>query len=197
MMKRGSFWVLAGIIALFAACSKKLEPASVIVIDPVRHYYPIFQGEMMSISFELENTSDNPLFIQEIQTSCGCLVPRAELPIVILPHRNGFIDLEYNTIMNNGYVNHYVYCYGNFQDTTAIVMQFDTNVVPSADYTRDYEQLWLEQAKKQPTIPSIINGSISSKSYYIDSAIENNVEQAQPELELEPGQDERSRGKVE
>ena len=78
-----------------------------------------------------------------------------------------------------------------------IQLQFDTNVVPRADYVRDYEQLWLEHAKNLPSIPSIINGSISSKSYYIDSAIDNNVEQAQPEQELEPGQEERSRGKVE
>lgn len=185
MKNKGRYWVLAGVLALLAACSKKLEPAEVIVIDPVRHYYPIIQGEKLSVVFEMENISDNPLFTQEIQTSCGCLVPKDELPIVILPHRNGFVSLDYNTIMNNGWVNHYVYCYGNFQDTTAIVMQFDTNVVPSADYTRDYEQLWMEQEKLTPSVPSIINGSISSKSYYIDSAIEYAEQEIEEETEEE------------
>lgn len=125
----------------------------------------------MSVTYEIENTSDNPLFIQEVQTSCGCLVPRDELPIVILPHRNGFVTLDYNTIMNNGYVDHYVYCYGNFQDTTAIVMSFDTNVVPASDYFRDYEQLWNEQEKISPTIHTFVNGTSAQKGYYTDTGV--------------------------
>lgn len=175
-------------LGLFGACTKRLSPAEVIVIDPVRHYYPVIQGENMNVVFEIENISDNALFIQEVQTSCGCLVPRDELPIVILPHKNGFVQLDYNTIMNNGYVSHYVYCYGNFQDTTAIVMQFDTNVVPSADYVRDYEQLWNEQVKISPTVRNIINGSISQKGYYIDTgnnATESAEEQSKDDIARE------------
>ena len=95
------------------ACDKKLKPASVILVDPVRHYYPVIQGEMMDVSYEFENTSDNPLFIQEVQTTCGCLVPKSELPIVVLPHKVGSIKLTFNTIKNTGYVNHFIYCYGN------------------------------------------------------------------------------------
>ncbi|MCR4765437.1 MAG: DUF1573 domain-containing protein [Bacteroidaceae bacterium] len=164
--------LLVGLLLILVSCVKQLKPATVIVIDPIRHYYPIIQGEKMSISYELENTSDNPLFIQEIQTSCGCIIPRAELPLVILPHRIGFVNLEYNTIKNNGFVNHYVYCYGNFQDTVAIMLQFDTNVVPSSDYTRDYEQLWTEQTKDLPALRDVINSSISQKGYYTET--ENN-----------------------
>ncbi|MBR1540990.1 MAG: DUF1573 domain-containing protein [Bacteroidaceae bacterium] len=169
MMKR--LLIILITIVMLAACQKPLQPASVIIIDPVRHYYPVIQGEKMSVTYEIENTSDNPLFIQEVQTSCGCLVPRDELPIVILPHRNGFVTLDYNTIMNNGYVDHYVYCYGNFQDTTAIVMSFDTNVVPASDYFRDYEQLWNEQEKISPTIHTFVNGTSAQKGYYTDTGV--------------------------
>jgi len=165
-------FILALLACALVSCTKRLKPASVIVLDPIRHYYPVIQGEKMSVTYELENISDNPLFIQEIQTSCGCLVPRDELPLVILPHKNGFINLDYNTIKNNGYVSHYVYCYGNFQDTTAIVMQFDTNVVPSADYVRDYEQLWNEQEKISPTVHTFVNGNTAQKGYYIDPSMD-------------------------
>ena len=95
----------------------------------------------MKVSFEIENTSDNPLFIQEIQTTCGCIVPRNDLPIIILPHKAGMVHLAFDTIKNTGYVDHFVYCYGNFEGSRYVLLEFDTNVVPRADYIRDYEQL--------------------------------------------------------
>lgn len=151
------------------SCEKELKPASVIVVDPVRHYYPVIQGEMMDVSYEFENISDNPLFIQEVQTTCGCLVPRSELPIVVLPHKVGFINLTFNTIKNTGYVNHFIYCYGNFADSTCIEMSFDTNVVPRADYVRDYEQLWHEQVDEEKTMRDFVDGMPGQKGYYTEN----------------------------
>ena len=155
----------------FVSCDKRLKPASVILVDPVRHYYPVIQGEMMNISYEIENTSDNPLFIQEVQTTCGCLVPRAELPIVILPHKAGFLNLTFNTIKNTGYVDHLIYCYGNFQDSTCVEFEFDTNVVPRADYIRDYEQLWQEQTTKDGSLRTFVDGMPGQKGYYTESEV--------------------------
>ena len=132
------------VLCLMVSCKKELKPATVVITDPVRHYYPVIQGEFLQVSFEMENTSDNPLFIKELQTTCGCLVPRNELPIVILPHKKGEVHVDFNTIKNTGYVCHYIYCYGNFRDTTCVTLEFDTNIVPPADYIRDYEQLWNE-----------------------------------------------------
>lgn len=133
------------LVLAFASCQKELKPATVVVKDPVRHYYPVLQGETLEVSYEIENTSENPLFIKEIQTTCGCIVPKTDLPIIILPQKSGFVQVGFNTIKNTGYVCHYIYCYGNFKDSTYIELQFDTNVVPRADYIRDYEQLWHEQ----------------------------------------------------
>lgn len=153
------------------SCDKELKPASVILVDPVRHYYPVLQGEMMNLSYEIENTSDNPLFIQEVQTTCGCVVPREELPIVILPHKIGFVNLTFNTIKNTGYVNHFVYCYGNFKDSTCIEFEFDTNVVPRADYIHDYEQLWQEQTKGAESIRDFVDGMPGQKGYYTETYV--------------------------
>jgi len=159
------------VMIIFSSCNKKLKPASIIVVDPVRHYYPVLQGEMMSIAYEIENTSNNPLFIQEIQTTCGCIVPRNQLPLVVLPHKSSAIFLSFNTIKNTGYVEHFVYCYGNFRDTTCVELVFDTNVVPQADYVRDYEQLWHDQETGAPSLRDFVDGMPSQKGYYTDTYI--------------------------
>jgi len=154
------------------SCKKELKPATVVIRDPVRHYYPVIQGDILDVVYEIENTSDNPLFIKEVQTTCGCLIPRDELPIVILPHKFGSLRITFNSIKNTGYVCHYVYCYGNFRDTTCVEMQFDTNVVPSADYIRDYEQLWHEQSKQRRTIRNVVDGEESQKGYYTEDFVD-------------------------
>lgn len=42
--------------------------------SPIRHYYPILEGEELWIAYDIWNTGKNPLVISEIQTSCGCIV---------------------------------------------------------------------------------------------------------------------------
>lgn len=153
-------------VALLVSCDKELKPADVIIIDPVRHYYPVIQGETLGVSYDIENISDNPLFIQEIQTTCGCLIPRDEMPITILPHKRGTIHIDYNSIKNTGYVEHFIYCYGNFKDTTWVELRFDTNIVPQADFIRDYEQLWHEQTNKSGSMRDYVDGLTSQKGYY-------------------------------
>lgn len=164
LIRRGV--LLCTFVLCFVSCDKQLKPASVIVVDPIRHYYPVIQGEMMDLSYEIENTSDNPLFIQELQTTCGCIVSRDELPIVVLPHKIGYVHLTFNTIKNTGYVDHFIYCYGNFQDSTCVELEFDTNVVPRADYVHDYEQLWQEQTKGARSIRDFVDGMPGQKGYY-------------------------------
>lgn len=154
------------LLLLFAACEKKLQPASYIIVDPVRHYYPVIQGQMLDVTYEIENTSDHPLFIQEIQTSCGCIVPRDELPVVVLPHKSNFIRTEFNSIKNSGFVSHNIYLYGNFKDTTCVELQFDTNVVPRPDYVRDYEQLYMEQSKSSNPFHGLVGGGKEQKGYF-------------------------------
>lgn len=41
---------------------------------PIRHYYPILEGEELWITYGIWNTDKNPMVINEIQTSCGCIV---------------------------------------------------------------------------------------------------------------------------
>ena len=156
------------LLLLTAACQKKLQPASVEIVDPIRHYYPVLQGETLGVTYEIENTSSTTLFIQEIQTTCGCIVPLDKLPIVILPHKKDNIRLTFNSTKNSGYVTHYIWCYGNFTDSIYRELRFDTNIVPSADYIRDYEQLYHEQMTHSGSMRDFVDGKTSNKGYYTD-----------------------------
>ena len=192
-MKHKVIFLLSAIL-LLVNCEKELKPVHVVVVDPVRHYYPVIQGELMGVTYELENVDEDPLFIREVQTTCGCLVPRDELPIVILPHKSGFVHLDFNTIKNTGYVCHYVYCYGNFADSTSIELSFDTNVVPRADYIRDYEQLWTEQTNHKGSMREFVDGTTAQKGYYTEDAAtakqRRNKAAQQPAKEEEEDEDE-------
>lgn len=158
------------LVVPFSGCKEKnLKAADVVIEDVDRHYYPVIQGEFLPINYEIENVSDVPLVIQEIQTSCGCLVPFDDLPIMVLPNKRNTIRLAYNSIKNTGFVEHQIYLYGNFKDSTYRLLTFDTNVVPPADYTRDYEVLFHEQAEQPSTnIEDLVDGQANTKGYYTD-----------------------------
>lgn len=164
--KKLRFLIIAGVSTMLWSCDKELKPVEVEIIDPVRHYYPVVQGEQMPITYEIENISKDPLVIQEIQTTCGCIIPSDELPIVILPNKKGKINLLYNTTKNTGAVEHFVWLYGNFSDSTYRELNFDTHVVPPADYTRDYEQLYQEDIHHSGSLRDFVDGFSGEKGYY-------------------------------
>lgn len=170
LAKAAASLILLGVALPFSSCKdKNLKEAEVTIQDVDRHYYPVIQGEILPISYEIENSSEVPLVIQEIQTSCGCLIPFDDLPIIVLPNKKNTIRLGYNSIKNTGFVEHQVYLYGNFTDSTYRMLTFDTNVVPPADYTRDYEVLFHEQAE-QPAlkVEDLVDGTAETKGYYTD-----------------------------
>ena len=164
--------MFAAILVVTASCEKQLEDVEADFLDPDRHYYPVIQGEQLRIDYEVENNSETPLFIQEVQTTCGCIVPLDDLPIVVLPGKRNSVRLVYNSIKNTGFVEHYVWCYGNFVDSNVRILKFDTNVVPPADYTRDYETLYHEQHTRTGSMKDFVDGDASEKGYYTDRGID-------------------------
>lgn len=161
--------LMAVALPFYSCKDKNLKHAEVAIEDVNRHYYPVIQGEILPINYEIENVSDIPLVIQEIQTSCGCLIPFDDLPIMVLPNKTNTIRLGYNSIKNTGFVEHQIYLYGNFADSTYRLLKFDTNVVPPADYTRDYEVLFHEQAEKGTLkVEDLVDGTSVTKGYYTD-----------------------------
>ncbi len=156
------------VVASLPSCKKKVNMTTIEVEDQDRHYYPILQGEELDLNYGVTNLGDDPLIIKEIQTSCGCMVVNDNLPIVIMPHKKGYIHVKYNSIKNIGLVKHYIYCYGNIAETGRAELRFDVHVVPDADYTRDYEELYREYRNLHGIVGDAVEGDIQ-RGYYVDS----------------------------
>ena len=169
MRKSGVIYVALLALAVSAvSCSKRVAPTSVEVKDPVRHYFPILQGQTLELVFEVANTGDNPLVITEIQTSCGCVVADRKSHIIVPPERSQFIRLKYDSNKNVGAVAHTIWVYGNILPAGLVKLKFDVNVVPDASYTRDYEELFREFGLKNGLVQRMVDGRETDKNYYTD-----------------------------
>lgn len=154
--------------ALISSCQKRVEPTTVEVHDPVRHYFPIMQGQPLELVFPIRNVGANPLVVNEIQTSCGCIIVDRKSRIIVPPEREHFLRLTYNSTKNVGLVEHTVWIYGNIAPAGVLKLRFDINVVPDADYTRDYEQLFQEYSIKNGLVKKLVDGKESERGYYVD-----------------------------
>ena len=154
-------------LLIFAACSGKVNPTSVVIEDPVRHYYPILSGDELWISYELTNTGKDPLIISEIQTSCGCIL-YDDSKRIIPPGNKEHLLFKYDSFKNTGYVCHQIRLYGNFESSNVMLLEFDVNVVPSSDHIRDYEEVYAKrtQGKKKNAITK--SETDNKDLYYID-----------------------------
>ena len=166
MRKSGlTYAVLLVAAVLFSSCSKRVRPTSVEAKDPVRHYFPILQGQTLDLVFPVTNTGDNPLVIHEIQTSCGCIIADRKSRIIVPPGRTQH--------KNVGAVDHTVWVYGNILPAGVLKLRFDVNVVPDAAYTRDYEELFREYNLRNGIVKELVDGKESEKGYYVDGSYED------------------------
>lgn len=158
------------LVALLATgttgCKRLIRNTTVFVEDSVRHYFPIRQGEELSILYNIENTGEEPLIIQDIHTSCGCLIIDQDVERLVPPNGNSYLHMKYNSRKNVGEVRHTVRIYGNIEPKGVKVLQFIVNVVPDPDYTRDYEELYRETTKGG-SVGDIVDGKMRDKGYYI------------------------------
>ena len=149
------------------SCRKKVEPTKVTVEDPDRHYYPLLQGEELVLVYNIKNEGPSPLVIGDIQPSCGC-INLDQTSNIILPDQEGVFRFKYISSKNVGLASHTIRMYGNIAPKGMLELKFDVNVVPHADYTRDYEELYKEYVLKNSTIEELVNGKSSEKGYYVD-----------------------------
>jgi hypothetical protein len=165
------------IFVLMSSCDFKENLVDVTLIDPVRHYYPIVQGQKLNIVVKLENKSDFPFKITDILTSCGCIILKKGTLEVIPAQSSGFVELTYNSNKNIGLVNHFIYIYGNLNKVDKLVANFDVHVVPDALYTPDYEELYRKEVEAEGGTKNMVEGNENEKGYYLstgDSEGENN-----------------------
>lgn len=165
-MKNILFVIL--LLALFVgntSCKRTIHNTTINVEDSIRHYFPIRQREHLSILYNIENTGEEPLIIQDIHTSCGCLVIDQDAQRLIPPKKSSFLHLNYNSEKNVGEVKHTVRIYGNIEPYGMKELRFVVHVVPDADYTRDYEQIYRETHKGG--VGDIVDGKTRDKGYYV------------------------------
>ena len=150
-----------------SGCKKKVRPTTMVIKDSVRHYYPIKQGQQLDIMFTITNTGDAPLVISDIQPSCGCIILDKSSHIIIPEEGIRQFKATYNSIKNIGEVVHRIRIFGNMLPDGKAELTFDVNVVPDADYTRDYEELFQEFNAKNGIVKEMVDGKESELGYYV------------------------------
>ena len=168
-MNKSIFYIflLTTLPLCFTGCRKEVRPTSMTIKDSIRHYYPIKQGQQLDIMFTITNTGDAPLIISEMQPSCGCIILDKSSHIIIPEDGIRQFKATYNSIKNVGEVVHRIRIFGNMLPNGKAELKFDVNVVPDADYTRDYEELYQDFNTKNGIVREMVDGKESELGYYV------------------------------
>lgn len=143
------------------------EKTTIDIEDPVRHYYPILQGQKQNITVKIKNTGEHPLKIFKVLPSCGCLLVKFT-DNAIAPGNEGLLEMEYNSTKNIGKVALHTTFVANTKDHYHTVY-FDLNVVPDALYTKDYEELYHIEQEKKGGLQELVEGKTNERGYLVDS----------------------------
>lgn len=163
-------FIFISMVLLITSCLRKPDIENVRrtkmeIIDPERHYYPILRGSQLSSVYKLYNRGNEPLIIYDVQASCGCI--ELEFPSSSIGKDDfGFITLDYDSAKNIGYVEFYVTIVANTEKDIFTTVKFDLNVVTSAHYTQDYEEIYLERRRQK--LAGEVDGDLTQQGYYID-----------------------------
>lgn len=156
---------------LLLGCQNDTNPndlTTITIEDPIRHYFPVIQGQEQDIVIKVFNTGDNLLKISKVYPSCGCTI--AKFPeSAIAPGKFGLVELKYRSIKNIGYVGVYTTIVTNSKKRSETVF-FDLNVVPDADYIKDYEELHSLEKEKNGLAQTSSTDQPLKKGYTTNSS---------------------------
>lgn len=153
----------------FTSCRKEVGTTSVLVLDSIRHYYPVVMGEELEMVYRIANIGTEPLVITDIQPSCGCVVSDGETETIIPPGEESRISFKFDTNKNVGYVRHTIHIFGNIKPDGQALMTFDCNIVPPTNASVDYEENWHERKAKEIAIKGLVDGTSGQKGYWTDA----------------------------
>lgn len=171
MLKKISTLVLLlSLLIVVAACRNgdRDKTTTIEIEDPVRHYYPILQGEKQKVLVKITNSGENVLHISSILPSCGCTVV-GKYSSKVAPGGYTLLDMEYNSNKNIGYVEIYTTIIANTKRGSE-TFKFDINVAPDPHYTKDYEELYkIQMTEENGNIEARVDGAANQRGYEIDS----------------------------
>lgn len=152
----------------------KNKRTTIVIEDNHRHYYPILRGHELTMEFTIKNTGKNTLILSDIITSCGCITIDKSTVEMIPAGKEGKLIVKYDSNKNVGYVQHFISLYGNFTTSDMKEIIFDVNVVPESLNTKDYEEIYIQEArkKKKDRFKNFMEHRITSKTYYTDNPLE-------------------------
>jgi hypothetical protein len=127
-------------IALHAQNKKnnapKIKLGADISFDSKKHNYGELDETMMfaSYRFSFTNTGDAPLFINKVESSCGCTSPSWTLDS-IPPGGKGYVETRYETSNHLGQFHKTVTVYTNVPKTPFVYLDIEGNVIrPKATF---------------------------------------------------------------
>ena len=167
-MKNIYFILLIALISFSCDLRKpnidSVERTKMEIENPERHYYPILRGSEITAAYKFYNRGNAPLIIYDVQASCGCIT--IDFPSNSIGKDDfGFITLDYDSAKNIGYVEFYITILANTENDVFNTIKFDLNVVTSAHYTQDYEEIYLERREK---LVGEVEGDLTQQGYYTD-----------------------------
>ncbi|MDD7913020.1 DUF1573 domain-containing protein [Polaribacter ponticola] len=161
------FWLLL-IVLLSSSCEfrkpdiENVEKTKMEIVDPERSYYPIIRGSELTASYKFYNRGNEPLIIYDVQASCGCI--EVEFPSSSIGKDDfGFINIDYDSAKNIGYVEFYITIVANTEKDVFSTIKFDLTVVTSPHYTQDYEEIYLDRRKKK--LAGEVDGDLTEQGY--------------------------------
>lgn len=174
MMKHSLYIIIFAAISIattltFTSCRKEVGPTAVLILDSVRHYHPVIQGEELEMVYRIANIGKEPLVITDIQPSCGCLLANEDNETIVPPGEESRLSFVFDTNKNVGYVRHTIRIFGNIVPSGMAQMTFDCNVVPPTTASIDYEENWFHRKEKEIAIKDLIDGTSGQKGYYTDA----------------------------
>lgn len=163
-------FMLLGVLSTMFGCQKQVGPTQVAVEDSVRHYYPMVLGEELNILYVIKNMGEEPLVINDIQPSCGCIVFDEKLDHIVFPGKELRLKFVFDSSKNLGLVEHTIRIYGNIVPKGVVELKFDVNVVPPSENTPDYEETYSQRQREERMsgIKDAVDGKSTEKGYYVD-----------------------------
>lgn len=122
------------------SCKKTENTTTLEIEDSVRTYLPILQGDKQDIIVKIKNTGKSTLNIEDILPSCSCTDAKI-LNKVILPGKEGYVQMKFDSNKNIGYAGVYTTIIANTPQKYHTLF-FEINVVPDANKNLDYEEIY-------------------------------------------------------
>jgi hypothetical protein len=88
--------LLASAFVLTLSVMAQPKPEDVIKVNTEKHNFgKIKVGTPVTYSFEIKNTSDKPIVVENTSTSCGCTTPE-KIVDPIMPGKTALLKVQYN-----------------------------------------------------------------------------------------------------